>query len=178
MTSGVRTVPSSTMPTRLPSTQMRSASCTSVAFNPSRPAFARSTLTVKYFWPALRSANTSVEPDIFLICAAISRPSLLSVGISSPKIFTTTSPRAPIIISCTRMSMGWAKANEIPGIGSRIFRISSSSHFMSLPRHVLRGFNVMNKSVSLMGAGSRPSSSAPARAMIRSISGIAAFSSF
>jgi hypothetical protein len=33
-----------------------------------------------------------------------------SSGMPKPKAFTTTSPRAPMIISCTRMSIGWLTA--------------------------------------------------------------------
>ena len=62
-------------------------------------------------------------------------------------------------------------------MASSTLRISSISHGVPLPRHSLCGASVMNMSVSLRPAGSMPSSSAPARAMMRWISGIAVISS-
>src|SRR4029077_20939306 len=59
---------------------------------------------------ALRNANTSTDPGTSRTCAATSRATRFSPFRSSPNTFTTTSPRAPMIISCTRISMGCANA--------------------------------------------------------------------
>ena len=62
--SGMRRSRSSTSPTSRPSTQTRSACCTSRTLRPSRPAAKRSISTLRYFMPSLRSANTSAAPGM------------------------------------------------------------------------------------------------------------------
>ncbi len=57
--------------------------------------------------PSLRRVNTSRDPGTSRITAATRADRSLSRPMSGPNTRTTTSPRAPTIISCTRMSMGW-----------------------------------------------------------------------
>ena len=82
-----------------------------------------------------------------------------------PKILIATSPRVPVSISETRISIGCVNPYTIPGNPSRttLNLLIMSSLF---PDQSSFGFKTRNISVSFRPIGSSPNSSAPARATI------------
>ena len=92
-----------------------------------------------------------------------------SVARSGPNTLTARSPRTPEISSDTRISIGWVKLVFTPGNRSVTSRMRSTTQALSCSRHSSRGFSFTKPSVSFVPIGSRPSSSEPTRATMRSI---------
>ena len=81
------------------------------------------------------------------------------------------SERIPAIISFNRISIGWLKANDMPGRSpSNAFILSTSSSWVPAARHSRRGFNAMKMSVNSMPIGSVATSAVPSRDQIPAIS--------
>ena len=69
------------------------------------------------------------------------------------------------------------RVGDARNVVEHLAHLARSASGVPLPRHSFFGASVMNMSVSFRPAGSMPSSSAPARAMMRRISGIGVISS-
>ncbi len=105
-----------------------------------------------------------------MACAAVSMAPR-----SKPNTLIATSPRVPVSISETRISMGWVKPYTTPGKRSMTRRMAVAMSSL-LPRHWSFGRSTRKVSVSLSPIGSRPRSSEPERATIERISGTSASS--
>ncbi|OIQ68168.1 hypothetical protein GALL_502420 [mine drainage metagenome] len=173
--SGVRRTPSSTTPICSPSTIVRRSCCSAVASKPARPAAARSMSTVRYLTPSARAVSTSCVPCRPRSTSAMRCDSAPSSARSGPKTLTTRSPRAPVSISETRISIGWLKLKSTPGKRSTTLRIAAITVSLS-PRHCSRGLSTRKVSVSFRPIGSRPRSSEPLREITARTSGTSASS--
>ena len=107
--SGVRATPSGTMPMRSPSTRARSCACRPSPLSPDWPSAARLSATCRYCTPLLLGAMTSEAPATARMRAATAWAAVSSRARSGSKILMATSPRVPVSISETRISMGWVK---------------------------------------------------------------------
>ena len=173
-TRGTRRASCMTTPARWPSTSVRKSFCTCSTDNPRRPRAWRSRATRRYCTPSFLVVSTSSLPGRPCSTCTTSSARRESSCAWGPKTFTAKSPRTPESISEVRISIGWVKLRFTPGTASAAARMASMSSSLVLKRHSARGLSTRKLSVSFRPMGSRPNSSEPTRATMRSTSGTCA----